>query len=119
MAIESEVKEDEQIDARYTFGDVEVLITEERVIVDEEGDIESMLLRDITQVVLVKGDTYGNKEGPLRKILQGIGILSKPTYPIKVKFKAALPTARRIHFMTSTEYEEKVEDFHTKVNLSV
>lgn len=119
MDLEKEVEEGEQIEARYRLGPVDVVITDHRVIVDEQGNIKSMLLRDITQVVLVKGDTYEQKEGPFHKFLQKIGLASKPSYPIEVKFKAALPTARRMKFMTSTDYEEAVEDFHTEVNLKV
>lgn len=109
----------EQIESRYKFGDVEVIISNERVIVQEQDELKSMSLGDITDVVLVKGDTYRQKEGSLRKFIQWLGLLSPPEYPVQVKFKAALPTARRMKFMTSTKFEDSLDDFHTDVNLKV
>lgn len=109
------------MEARYKLGSVDVVITGHRVLVDDEekNEIKKMMLKDITEVVLVKGDTYEHKESTSHRVLQKLGLADKPSYPIKVQFKAALPTARRMHFMTTTEYEEAVDDFHTEINLKV
>lgn len=112
-----EIQSGEVLETRYQLGLIDVALTDKRVIVENEGEIESMKLKDITEVVLVKGDEYEHKEDLWHKILQKVGLAEKPTYPIKVEFKAALPTARRMSFMTTTEYEEAVDDFHTKINL--